>query len=242
MDGGGSGRGRGIRGVPAARRGRLGAAAEPRRGRSCGASLATPRSGVTFIECRLRPDEITSRDGIPVTTVARTLLDLAAVLPRDRLERAVHEAEYRRYADAPSLPELIERHRGARGLGRLRSILDEGGVGERLTRSELEERFLTLVAKHDLPRPEVNVSLRLNDRWIEADCVWRDQRLIVELDGAAAHHTRRAFERDRERDRVVQAAGWTVVRITWRQLVSESAAVVADLRRLLTEPRYPHAP
>ena len=73
----------------------------------------------------------------------------------------------------------------------------------------------------------------MSGRWIEGDCVWLPQRVIAELDGHAFHATAAAFERDRSRDRVLQAAGWRVVRITWRQLHDDSAALVADLRGLL---------
>jgi len=77
------------------------------------------------------------------------------------------------------------------------------------------------------------VLIDFGDRTTEVDCLWREQRLIVELDGHEVHGTRAAFESDRERDRHLQAAGWTVVRLTWRQLEDEPEAICADLRRLL---------
>jgi predicted transcriptional regulator of viral defense system len=201
------------------------------------AEIAVPRRlrgqpRLRFLHRFLAADETTIRDGIPVTTVARTLLDLAAVLPRDRLERALNEAEYRRYADAPSLSELLERHRGARGTASLRAILGRRQLGESITRSELEDRFLSLIDRAHLPPPQVNAPLRVADRWIEADCAWPGKRLVVELDGRAAHSTTGAFERDRARDRQLQAAGWRVIRITWRQLHDDPEAVIADLRCL----------
>jgi very-short-patch-repair endonuclease len=104
---------------------------------------------------------------------------------------------------------------------------------------ELEERFLVLLDQAGLPRPDVNRSVHVSGRWIEGDCVWLPQRMIAELDGHAFHTTAAAFERDRSRDRVLQAAGWRVVRITWRQLHDDSAAVVADLRGLLGADVYP---
>lgn len=104
---------------------------------------------------------------------------------------------------------------------------------EEITRSELEERFLTLVDRAGLERPQTNVPISVGGEWIEADCVWRDQRLIVELDGRAAHATSRAFERDRARDRALQADGWRVIRVTWKQLHDNPGAVIADLARLL---------
>jgi very-short-patch-repair endonuclease len=109
----------------------------------------------------------------------------------------------------------------------------ERGIKPALTRSELEDVFLTVLETHGLPRPEVNVDLRLGDRFIEADFLWREQRLIVEVDGHGTHGTRAAFERDRERDRILQAHGWRVVRITWRQLHDDPGAIGVDLLRLL---------
>jgi very-short-patch-repair endonuclease len=101
------------------------------------------------------------------------------------------------------------------------------------TRSELEDRFLALVARENLPRPEVNAAVELGRGTIYPDFVWRSARLAVELDGYRAHGTRHSFEADRERDRLLQAAGWRVIRITWRQLRDHPAAIAADLRRLL---------
>src|SRR5206468_4058016 len=148
---------------------------------------------------------------IPVTTVARTLLDLAAILPRPQLERAIERAEALRLSDTVPLDALLKRHPGRRGTAALREILEKGAPPA-LTRSELEERFLTFLDAHGLPRPEVNVDLHLPDRWIQPDFLWRDQRLIVELDGRETHGTRAAFEHDRERDRILQAHGWRVIR------------------------------
>jgi hypothetical protein len=194
------------------------------------------RPGIQVRRAALAPDEITTRDGIPITTVARTLLDLAAVLPPSQLERAVERAEALGLADTVPLAALLERHGGRRGTAALREVL-QGGVQPVLTREELEARFLTFLDAHDLPRPAVNEDLHLAGRWIQPDFLWREQRLIVELDGHETHRTRAAFERDRERDRILQAAGWRVVRITWRQLHEDPDAIAADLLRLLVAPR-----
>jgi hypothetical protein len=190
------------------------------------------RSGIEVHRARLEPDESTKVDGIPVTTVARTLLDLAAVLPLSQLERATERAEALQLTDVVPLDALLERHRGQRGTAALRKIVKDR-VLPALTRSEVEDRFLTFLDVHGLPRPEVNADLHLDGRWFEVDFLWRDQRLIVELDGHQTHGTRAAFERDRERDRILQAHGWRVIRITWRQLHEHPDAVAADLARLL---------
>ncbi|HSD79418.1 MAG TPA: type IV toxin-antitoxin system AbiEi family antitoxin domain-containing protein [Solirubrobacteraceae bacterium] len=192
------------------------------------------RARLEFHLVVLPPDEVTVWRGIPVTTPPRTLLDLAAVVPRRQLARAVDEAEVRRLTDRLSLADLVARYPGRRGVGALRRLLDEGRVGLTITRSELEERFLAFLAGAGLPRPAVNVPLQLAGAWVEADCVWHRARLVVELAGYAAHGTRSAFERDRARDRMLQAAGWRVVRITWRQLRDEPRAIAAELRVLLS--------
>jgi very-short-patch-repair endonuclease len=102
-----------------------------------------------------------------------------------------------------------------------------------VTRSELEERFVELVDAHGLPRPRLNASVDAGGRLLTVDCLWDGPRLIVELDGRAAHGTRRAFERDRERDRLLVGEGWRVVRLTWRQLRDDGAGIAAELSALL---------
>jgi very-short-patch-repair endonuclease len=195
-----------------------------------------PRSGFTVHRAALPPDEITIERRIPVTTVPRTLLDLAVVLPKRQVERAIEEAERRRLDDPLSLVDLVdlvERYPGRRGTGVIKAILDESRIGSTFTRSELEERFLAFLETHSLRSPELNVPIEVNGSWIEADCVWRRQRVIVELDGHASHGTAGAFERDRARDRALLAAGWRVARVTWRQLDRDGARLATDLRSLL---------
>lgn len=183
----------------------------------------------------LQSDEVTSHDGIPTTTVARTLFDLAASDPRD-LERAVNEAEFRRLADATGVAELLHRYPRRRGCVRLASILDARLVGR--TRSELEECFLTLIARANLPIPELNQDLELTPgRWIQPDCTWHHARLIVELDSRAAHETPSRFDSDRERDRLLALQGWTVIRVTWKHVTSDAERLIADLRDLLAARR-----
>lgn len=183
---------------------------------------------------RLREDEAVLRDGIPVTCVARTLLDIAPVLPRYGFERAVREAEVLDLPRRPSLLELYRRHPRRRGARTVRHTLEAlallpGGQ----SRSALEDRFLRFLRRCSLPLPEQNVWLDVGPRRYQADCLWRARRVIVELDGRRAHGTRSAFEHDRERDRRMLAEGWSVIRITWRQLTDQPEAVAADLRRLL---------
>lgn len=174
-------------------------------------------------------------DGIRCTTVARTLLDLAAVLPRRAVERAFDQAEVLRELDARQIEDVLERTRGHRGNATLRSILDEHRAGSTVTRSELEERFLAICRGSGVPQPDVNAWIPLAPAGYVADFVWRGHGLIVEVDGAAAHGTRHAFEHDRRRDQRLTLAGYRVVRFTWRQVVDEPATVEATMRGLLRQ-------
>jgi very-short-patch-repair endonuclease len=178
----------------------------------------------------LPADEVTIEHAIPVTTPARTLFDLAAVVREDQLEHAFNEAEVRRLTSPVSLDALLKRYPKRRGTRAIRRVLDKHqAYGETVTRSRLERRFLSLLDDHGLPRPKVN---RRTDHG-ELDATWHQQKLIVECDGFAAHGTRKAFEEDRERDRALQVAGWRVVRITWRQLDTDGDTIAAQLKALL---------
>ena len=193
----------------------------PRRGRSTRA--------IRTHCCSLAPEERSYRYGIPVTTVERTLIDVAAAAPH-LLERACNEAEVKGLVSADALSAVIGMNPGRRGVARLRAIARIGCPSQ--VRSELERRFLALIAREGLPRPDTGILVEADDGLIECDCIWRDQRLIVELDGRRYHDTAIAFERDRSRDRRLQAEGWQVVRVTWNQL-HEPEPLLADLRRLL---------
>jgi hypothetical protein len=149
------------------------------------------------------------------------------------LERAIERADAQRLTDSLSLATLLTRHPRRPGAAALRAILEAGVAASAPTRSELEDRFLAFLAEHGLPRPLVNTGVEVRGRWLECDCVGPSHRLIVELDGRATHDTTAAFERDRARDRLLQAAGWRVVRITWRQLHHEDDRIAADLRKLM---------
>jgi hypothetical protein len=145
----------------------------------------------------------------------------------------MNEAERHHLTDPLSLDALLRRHPTRAGRAALRRALERARRGASITLSELEDRFLAFLDLHALERPATNVPLALQGGTIEADCLWRRQRLVVELDGYATHATREAFERDRARDRRLQAAGGRVVRITWRQLHDEPREVAAELRSLL---------
>jgi very-short-patch-repair endonuclease len=165
---------------------------------------------------------------LPVTAPARTLVDLAAAADTAELERAVATAVRARLLTPDELGHALTaraRHRGARTLRRLLDRLTE----PELTRSVAEERLLDLVRTAGLPRPRVNAVLES----FEVDFFWPDARLVVEVDGFAYHRGRVAFERDRERDAVLAAAGHRVVRITWRQLDRRPNEVLVRLAQAL---------
>jgi uncharacterized protein DUF559 len=181
----------------------------------------------------LPEDEITELDGIPVTSLPRTLLDLAAVLRPAQVEAAINEAEARRLTDPLSLDDLLRRYPRRHGTRVVRAILEAGRVGATRTRSDLEEAFIDFIDRTGLPRPETNRHIEAKGRLYEADCVWRGQQLIVELDSRTHHATGAAFERDRARDRALSVAGWRTVRVTWRHLHEGARDLEADLRALL---------
>jgi very-short-patch-repair endonuclease len=173
--------------------------------------------------------------GIPVTSVSRTILDLATVLDRQGLERAMNEAEVRRLRSRLSLSTLLGRYPRRPGSACLRALLREHSPAAGVTRNEFEDRFRDLVDAHGLPVPRFNADLAVGGRFFEIDCLWSDHRLIVELDGRAVHGTPHAFEADRERDRLLLVEGWRVARVTWRQLSDAPSVLVADLRGLLVQ-------
>jgi predicted transcriptional regulator of viral defense system len=188
------------------------------------------RKGIAVHRARnLRDDDRSVVEAIPVTSVARTLLDLAEVARPRELERAVEEAERLRLFDLGAVEELSARSRGRRGLRRLRALLADVDVTPPPTRSELERGFFELCRKAGLPVPSTNIFLA----GFEVDAAWPEQWLVVELDGYAFHGSRAAFERDRLRDAALQAAGYRVVRVTHRRLRTERAAVTETLRSML---------
>jgi very-short-patch-repair endonuclease len=185
----------------------------------------------------LHPDDVTVVHGIPVTSVARTLLDLAATEKPDRLGRAIEQAEKLKLLDARAIDKALERNPHHKGRKPLSDALTDVFQTVQGTRRELERRFQRLVRDANLPRPEVNTTVE----GIEVDVVWREQKLVVELDSREFHLTRRAFEADRERDARLQVAGYRVIRITWRRLAKEPEAIVGELRALLYAPARPMA-
>jgi very-short-patch-repair endonuclease len=181
-------------------------------------------------------DERATKVGVPVTSVPRTILDLAATADTDVVENLLRESEFRQLTDRLSLPHLIARYPGKRGIRKVQAALDrlkEDPHGRK--RSRLEERFAPFLRLHHLPLPRFNDWIVMGDKRYCVDCHWPRLRQIVELDGWDAHSTRTAFREDRARDRRLAAAGYTVAHVTWNQLDDEPEAVASDLRSLLLD-------
>jgi very-short-patch-repair endonuclease len=174
------------------------------------------RAGLRLHRSMLGAGDVTVHRGIPITTPARTVIDLSRTLKGRALEHIVDLADQRglvdftdlRTANSASLQAVLSNYRPA------------------ATRSELEERFLRLCDEHGIERPETNVLIE----GVEVDFVWRDRRLIVEVDGYAHHRSPEAFERGHERDVILEVNGCRVLPFTWRQTTERAAWVAAAIR------------
>ncbi len=199
--------------------------------------VIVPRSGGRGVRAirshrstSLHPFDVWRREGILVTAPARTVLDLAAEMSPKALRRMVRQAFADRILSARQLHDVLARSPRHPGAARLRALLADGYVP---TRSELEDRALNLVVAAGIERPEVNPRLVLGGRTIEPDLLWRELRVVVELDGAAWHEERLAREDDAERQALLEAHGYRVLRITWRQLVDHPRQTIARIRAAL---------
>ena len=186
------------------------------------------RTVITLHRSRLHPEDRTRRDGIPVTSLPRTLLDLADVVEEERWGRAAEEAERLGLLELRVLEGVCDRAPGRRGLRPCRRLIDAARAAFR-TRSALEDRFAVFCDSRGIPPASRNVLVE----GMEVDALWPRERVIVELDGFAFHGHRAAFERDRARDAGLQAAGHRVIRLTQRRLEDEPGAVAAEIARLL---------
>jgi hypothetical protein len=176
----------------------------------------------------LLPSDRALQEGIPVTAVPRTLLDLAGSIRSDRLQRVIERAEELGLFDLGPIEALLTRSVGHPGIGRLRCALDLYRAPA-FTRSGLERRFLALVEEAGLPAP----SPGLNVAGYELDVYWPEHRFAVELDAFETHGSRAAFERDRLRDEDLKLAGVEIVRVTGRRLEREPRVVIERVARLL---------
>jgi hypothetical protein len=172
--------------------------------------------------------DATTWRGVPVTTIPRTLVDLAAVLPEDQLARAVHEAEVRHRITPDQVEAVLARRHNWPGGRRLRQVV-WGEVPVSL--SKLESSFIAVVRRAQLPLPETNGVAGAH----RVDCRWPEHRLTVELDSYRYHHTRHAWEQDRQREREARARGDEFRRYTWLDVYEDPAPMLRDLRSLLAQ-------
>lgn len=193
------------------------------------ARSAAERDG-TNLHLTSRPLEVTRIDLLPVTTPARTILDLAGVLAPHHVEAALKQADVLDLFDLVALRAVVAAHPRHPGRRALAALLDEAARrGLTLTLSELEIHFRALCDAHRLPHPTVNA----RPLGFRVDFLWREARLVVETDGWGTHHTRAAFEEDRARDQALSVAGYRTVRFTHRQVADDPAGVAATLSALL---------
>lgn len=197
------------------------------------ATVTLPRSRVGPAELAIHqsrvlgPRDVTEHDGIPVTTVARTLLDLAGIASGRELARAVDTAERLDLFDLSAVDDVLARARGRRGAAALRRAV--AAWRPRQTRSELEDRFQELLATTQLPRPRFNALLGGERAQHEVDAFWPSQRLVVQLDGFAYHRTRRDRQGDAATDADLELAGLRVVRLTWDEVTRHPDRTVRRL-------------
>jgi very-short-patch-repair endonuclease len=177
----------------------------------------------------LHPEDVAVRDHIPVTSVARTILDLAATLNHERLTHLIEEADRKELIDLRALDRAVARRPRAAGVRRLKAVLATYRAPAD-TRSKLERDFRRLLTKAGLPEPQFNVVVA----GLAVDVYWPQWKLVVELDGEPYHNNPSAYETDRIRDAILQKAGLRVLRVTGKRLDNEPAAVLADILALRT--------
>jgi hypothetical protein len=190
-----------------------------------------PRPGIRLHVTRsLPPSDVTRHHGIPVTTPARTVLDVAQGLSERKLRRLVHEGEVQRLVSNDDLREQLHRSPGRRGSPRLLAIVYEGPVR---TRSEFEEVTYDLLRRNGFPRPSTNTPLRGLPSWLEVDFHFAGTSLVIEADGEQFHGTRWRRRTDARKQAMLEAAGFRVIRLTWEQVTGDEAQTVRRLRRAL---------
>lgn len=194
------------------------------------ASGRAKRKGIVLHQVRmLHPNDRATKDGIPVTALGRTLIDVFSSESEERTERALEQAERMNLFDGRGIDEACERAPTRKGVKRLRHRLKQHRAPA-LSRSAFERRFLIFCRRCRLPTPEMNA-------WVEGyelDAVWRKQKTAVELDDFYTHRTQRSFESDRRRDSKLDSLDWHVLRVTPERLKAEPAELAAELRLTLS--------
>lgn len=201
--------------------------------RSRDVDVIVPRSagraigGIRAHRSRLDPRDVWIRSNIRVTSPARTILDLAATRPFKPLRRLVRQAQAERTVNVRQLLEVLHRYPHHRGAARLRAVIADGPTP---TKSDLEDLALDLLDAAAIPRPEVNPKLTLDDRPIFPDLLWPGLRLAVELDSRRWHHDPLTRQDDADKQAILEAHGYRVLRITWRQIVDRPQQTLRRIR------------
>jgi len=195
------------------------------------------RDGIRPHRVRLDPRDVTIRRGLAFTTVARTLLDLAATLPEPRLQAAVDEARVRRGLHLPSIEATIARARGHHGIGALRHAVSKHDRGRGIPVGEFERRAIAFLRDHDFPPYLRNYAIKVDGEPFTLDIVWFAQRVAIELDSRTFHDNDPDFATDRRRSRRLAGVGWQVVRATWLDLEDRPDELAGDVWALLRSGR-----
>jgi Transcriptional regulator, AbiEi antitoxin/Protein of unknown function (DUF559) len=185
----------------------------------------------------LTAPDLTEVDGLPVTAVPRTLLDLATILTEPQLERAREQAVLEGVFDLIAISDLLRRSHGHRGVRRLRCVLAHGDLGSDVPASGLEHRFRELCEGAGLPPPEINRDLLLGDSYHKVDFLWRSQRVVIEVDSDRYHSTGWQRLRDAERDSLLRAHGYRAARVTEEEIEYRPAEATTTAAALLARRR-----
>ncbi|HYH61510.1 MAG TPA: type IV toxin-antitoxin system AbiEi family antitoxin domain-containing protein [Solirubrobacterales bacterium] len=200
----------------------------------------TPLRKLKGIRCHradLEPQDISEVDGIPTTSVSRTLLDLATQVSYEGLESAANEAEVLEIFDMREMEDLLARSKGYRGIRRLRQVLEHGDIsGENRKESGLEELFARLCAEHGLPKPSINRWLLLGDSYEQVDFLWREEKVVIEVDSNRYHRTGWKLRRDARRDKLLPAHGYLHDRVP-EDLLKESPLAAIGMTAALLDQR-----
>lgn len=190
-----------------------------------------PTGSIVHTSLWLPQQHVTTRDGIPVTRVARTIFDLAGVEPIGRMEKVIDDAISRNLCTQQQLEKVFFAlaRRGRRGTAAMRELLEGMGPGYVAPASELERAARRLFAERAVPMPRFEVHLGDDDVIGRVDCTWTEARLVVELDSHRFHGSRQAREADRKRDNRLVAAGWRVIRVTWDDIKERPDEVVSQI-------------
>jgi len=196
-------------------------------------TVPRPRHGPRGVKVHrvrsLHPEDVAEIDGIPVTGLARTLLDNAELLAIRQTVRMIEEAERRLVFDLGALERLLARSHGRHGVKPLLAALAQLNGEPARVNSDWERDLIDFCDDHDIPRPELNVIVK----GYEVDALWRRAKLIVELDSWSHHRGRTAFENDRAKLATLQLAGYVVLPITWRRLEREPEEVARQIKLLV---------